>query len=77
MKVFAFCKFLKISISIFAIKQHSVDNFVRRIVMDVQRSSALKVWNVWMCQHLVQEQFVELVLWDTLVMDLTNATVCN
>lgn len=43
--------------------------------MDVQRSSALKVWNVWMYQHLVWVQYVEHVLLDTLVMDLTNAMV--
>lgn len=43
--------------------------------MDVQRYSALKVWNVWMYQHLVQEQYVEPVLLDTLVMDLTNVMV--
>ena len=37
--------------------------------MDVQRSSVLKEWSVWMYQHLVWEQCVECVLRATLEME--------
>ena len=51
-----------------------VGNFVRRIAMDVQRSSVLRESSVWTYQHLVWEQCVELVLMATLEME-KNALV--
>ena len=49
--------------------QHMVGNFVRRIAMDVRRSSVLREWSVWMYQHLVWEQCVESALMATLEME--------
>ena len=54
--------------------QPMVGNFVRRIAMDVQRSSVLRESSVWTYQHLVWEQCVEIALMATLEME-RNALV--
>ena len=59
---------------VFILLQHMVENFVRRIAMDVQRSSVLREWSVWTYQHPVWEQCVECALVATLEME-RNALV--
>ena len=59
---------------VFILLQHMVENFVRRIAMDVQRSSVLREWNVWTYRRLVWEQCVECALVATLEME-RNALV--
>ena len=54
---------------LYAFFQHMVENFVRKIAMDVQRSSVLRESSVWTYQHLVWELCVELALMATLEME--------
>jgi hypothetical protein len=46
--------------------QHSVEPFVKKTAMAVQRSSALKELSAWMYQLLVWVQYVDLVQRDIL-----------
>ncbi len=57
-----------------ALLQHTVVISVGRTGMDVQRSSALRGWSVWMWRHRVWGQCVNLALQATLEME-RNALV--